>query len=222
MHSRQGVLLVFNGTMAQAYRQLPPDPGDWPLVCFNFHWAYYTDISLLFGLRWAAVHCQDVTSPITRELNTNGAAFHSYIDDLGGVATDQATTATDFNTLRAFLSSQGLHVAAHKASSPPSQVMVWLGLQFDTVAITFSLSQDKLAEIQLMIHTWSLKPTATLKDLRTLLGKLLYIFQVCPPAHLFLNIMLDTYRDRVSSLPKDKGISLHPVPDHLFTLSDNA
>ena len=30
-----------------------------------------------------------------------------------------------------------------------------------------------------------------------------------------------TYRDRVSLLPKGKGISLHPVPDHLFTLSDD-
>ena len=30
-----------------------------------------------------------------------------------------------------------------------------------------------------------------------------------------------TYRDRVSSLLKDKGIYLHPVPGHLFTLSDD-
>ena len=29
-----------------------------------------------------------------------------------------------------------------------------------------------------------------------------------------------TYRDRVSSLPHDKSISLHAVPDHRFTLSD--
>ena len=35
---------------------------------------------------------------------------------------------------------------------------------------------------------------ASLRDLRTLLGKLLYIFQVCRPAHLFLNRMLDTLR----------------------------
>ena len=72
--------------------------------------------------------------------------------------------------------------------------MVWLGLQFDTVAMTVSLPQDKLAEIQLLVHHWSRKPTATLRDLRTLLGKLLYVSQVCPQAHLFLSRMLDTLR----------------------------
>ena len=72
--------------------------------------------------------------------------------------------------------------------------MMWLGLQFDTIAMTVSLPQDKLAEIQLLVHHWASKPTATLRDLRTLLGKLLYISQVCPPARLFLNRMLDTLR----------------------------
>ena len=70
--------------------------------------------------------------------------------------------------------------------------MVWLGLLFGTLAMTVSLSKDKLAEIQLLVHHWSSKPTATLWDLRTILGKLLYISQVCPPARLFLNRIIDT------------------------------
>ena len=82
--------------VARAYRQLPLDPGDWPLVCFRFQGSYYTDISLPFTLRCAAAHCQDVTSTITRELNRKGAAIPSYIDDFGGVAMDQATAATHF------------------------------------------------------------------------------------------------------------------------------
>ena len=157
--------------MARAYRQLPLDPGDCPLVCFNFQGAYYPDTNLPFGLHCAASHCQDITSRITRELNRKGAVVLSYIDDFGGVATDQATAATHFNNLRTLLAKLGLQEVAHKAS-PPSQVMVWLGFQFDTVAMTVSLPQDKLSEIQLLVHTWSLKPMATLKGLRTLLEKL--------------------------------------------------
>ena len=101
----------------------------------------------------------------------------SYIDDFGGVATDQAT---HFTNLRSLLAKLGIREAVHKAS-PPFQVMVWLSLQFDTVAMTVSLPQDKLAEIQLLVHHWSSKPAVTLWDLRTLLGKLLYVSQVCPP-----------------------------------------
>ena len=141
---------LYSADGARAYRQLPLDPGDRPLVCFTFH----ADISLPFGLHWAAAHCQDATSFITRELNSKGATVISYIDDFGGVTTDQATAATHFTNLGSLLATLGLHEAAHKAS-PPSQVMVWLGLQFDTVAMTVSLPQDKLAEIQLLVHHWS-------------------------------------------------------------------
>ena len=72
--------------------------------------------------------------------------------------------------------------------------MVWLSLQFDTITMTVSLPQDKLAEIQLLVCHWAGKPTDTLRDLRTLLGKLLYVSQVYPTACLFLNRMLDTLR----------------------------
>ena len=85
---------LYSVDMARAYRQLPLGPEDWSLVCFNFQEAYYSDTSLPFGLRWAAAHCQDVTSLITRELKRKGAAILSHIDDYGGVATDQASAAT--------------------------------------------------------------------------------------------------------------------------------
>ena len=155
---------------AWVYRQLPLDPGYWSLVCFSFQKAYYIDISLRFGLRCVAAHCQDVTTLITRELNRKGAAVLSYINNFGGIAMDQATAVTHFNNLKALLARPGLQEVAHKAS-PPSQVMVWLGLQFDTVAMTVSLPPDKLSEIELLVHTWSLKPKATLPDLHTFLGK---------------------------------------------------
>ena len=124
--------------MARAYRQFPLDPGDWLLVCFNFEGAYYTDISLPFGLCWDSAHCQYVTSLITKELNRQGATVVSYIDDFGGVSTDQPTADTHFTNLRSLLAKLGLREVEHKAS-PPSQFMVWLGLKFDTVAMTVSL-----------------------------------------------------------------------------------
>ena len=117
---------LYSVNMAWAYRQLPLDHGDWPLVCFNFQGAHYTDISFPFGLHWAAAHCQDVTSRIAREINSQGATVLSYIDRFGGVATDQAPAATHFTNLRTLQAKLGLQGVAHKAS-PPSQVMVRLG-----------------------------------------------------------------------------------------------
>ena len=61
---------LFATDMARAYRQLPLDPRDWPLVCFTFEGQFYLDISLLLGLRWAASHCQDATNLVSRELRS--------------------------------------------------------------------------------------------------------------------------------------------------------
>ena len=72
-------MIAFSGHGLQA---TPLGPGDWPLVCFSFQGAYYTDISLPFGLHWVATHCKDVSSVITREINRKGAAVISYIDAL--------------------------------------------------------------------------------------------------------------------------------------------
>ena len=85
-----------------------------------------------------------VGQQITRELNSKGATVLSYIDDFGDIAIDQVTAATHFTNLKSLLAKLGLQEAAHKAS-PPSQVMVWLGLQFSTVAMRVPLSHNKLA-----------------------------------------------------------------------------
>ena len=72
---------LYSADVARAYRQLLLDPGDWPLVCFNFQGAYDIDISLPFGLHWAVPHCQEVTCLITSALNNKGTTVLSYIDD---------------------------------------------------------------------------------------------------------------------------------------------
>ena len=68
---------MYSADVVRAYRQLPLDPGDWPLVCFNVNGADYTNISFLFSLCWAAAHCQDIISLITRQLNHGGATVLS-------------------------------------------------------------------------------------------------------------------------------------------------
>ena len=77
IHKASKECFLFLADVARAYRQLPLDPGDWPLVCVRFQGAYYTDISLPFGMCLAAVHFKDDTSIITRELNRNGSAILS-------------------------------------------------------------------------------------------------------------------------------------------------
>ena len=72
--------------------------------------------------------------------------------------------------------------------------MVWLWFRFDTVAMTVTLPSEKLAEIMDLLSSWLHKVTANIQDIISLLGKLLYVAQYCPPAHLFTYRMLETLR----------------------------
>ena len=67
-------------------------------------------------------------------------------------------------------------------------------MHFDSHAMTVSLTPKKLTEVRTLVIDWSAKQSATLHELWSLLGKLLYIAQVCALACLFLNRMLETLR----------------------------
>ena len=45
-----------------------------------------------------------------------------------------------------------------------------------------------------LVGMWLHGTTANIQDLRSLLGKPLFVAQCCPPAHLFTNRMLETLR----------------------------
>ena len=192
--------------VARAYRQLPLDPADWPLVCFLFEGRYFVDISLPFGLRWAASHCQDVTNIVAAELRRHGATLLNYIDEFGGVAVSSAIAHTHFVALQTLLGELGLQEAAHKAS-PPAQTLTWLGFFFDTINMTVTLPPAKLAKIFSLTRQWALKTTANIRELRSRLGKLLHVAQCCPPARLFSNRMLEMLR----ACPDQASIALGPA-----------
>ena len=56
------------------------------------------------------------------------------------------------------------------------------------------MPKEKIQDTLMIVKQWLPRRSATLHDLRVLLGKLLYIAQVCAPAHTFLNRMLATLR----------------------------
>ena len=132
------------------------------------------DVSLPFGLRWAAACCQDVTTLITRALKEDGIEVLAYIDDFGGVAQGKNLAGKHFNQLRKKLQQLGLQEALHKAA-PPATNMVWLGLEFDSCSMTVSIPQEKLQEALQLAEEWNKKPSATLHQLRVLGGKLFHV-----------------------------------------------
>ena len=130
---------------------------------------------------------------MSRELGSRGLSLLNYIDDFGGegVTISWSEAESHFALLQGLLETLGLQEAHHK-TFPLSQVMVWLGFQFDTLAMTVTLPPDKLQEIMDLVDAWFHKTMANIHDLMSLLGKLFFLAQCCPPARLFTNRMLET------------------------------
>ena len=185
---------IYGVDIARAYRQLPLDPCDWPLVGLKTQEGFFTDLSLPFGLRWAAMACQRTMDVVAHLSSKQGATVIVYIDDLAGAASTQQEAHRQFDVLRQVIEHLGLQEAKHKAS-PPSQSMVWLGLLFDTINMTVSIPQGKLDDITATLQDWQQRATAHKTQLQSLLGSLFHIAQCVPPARLFLNRMLATLRE---------------------------
>ena len=112
---------------------------------------------------------------------------------MGGIASARTETQAHFDHLQDILESLGIVEANHKAP-PPSQQMIWLGLEFDSIWMTVIIPPIKLKEIDSLVSEWQNPSHVNIHALWVVLGKLLNVTQCCPAAHLFLNRMLDTLR----------------------------
>ena len=159
-------------------------------MAFLWHGKLYFDTVFPFGLRPAGMACQRATNAVVYiYFNKHRYLCINYIDDFGGAASlEEAEDA--FQKLKILLFELGLEDSPDKGC-PPSSMMIFLGLLYDTVAMTISIREDKLEEIKSLIRTWLSKQDATVLELQSLIGKLLYVCSCIHPGHLFMQQLLN-------------------------------
>lgn len=165
--------LMFKCDLSRAYRQIPIDPADVPLLGFIWRSLLFFDRVLAFGLRSAASLCQRLSNAITFLVAKYGYEIINYIDDFGGA--EVAEKASDaFYTVQFVLKSAGLAESAEKAVAPTTY-MIFLGILFNTVDMTMSIDPNRLKEIKLLVKLWLKKSCASLNEVQVLLGKLQFV-----------------------------------------------
>ena len=75
-------------------------------------------------------------------------------------------------------------------SVPPSQIMVFLGVLFNTTTMTIEVTPERLVEIKQLIQMWLGKTPATLKQIQSLLGKLNFVAACVRPSRIFVSRLL--------------------------------
>ena len=185
---------MYKTDLARGYRQLRVDPGDWPLLGFRHNGKFYMDICPPFGLKTSALCMQRTSEAITYIHGKQGFYSRSYLDDFGGAEKTQGQAQRALHTLQHIMRDLGVVEAAHKICEP-AQVMVWLGILFDSRSMEISIPPEKLKEIMAMLATWQGRLRATRQELQSIMGSLQFVASVSPTTRIFTNRMLQCLRE---------------------------
>ena len=200
--------------LARFFLQLPLDPTEYHRVAVVWRGLLFFFIALAFGLRHSGLNGQrttDAVSWIVRGLGTesdDGKPFQvvNYVDDTGGVESSKERAEDAFCKMGLLLVDLGLEESVKKAE-PPSTKMTFLGVEFDSIAMTMSVPPAKLTEVKAEIRLWLRRTTINKKELQSLLGKLFWVAKCVKYARVFMGRLLDQLRT-MSTLKDFKKVKL--------------
>ena len=185
---------MFKSELTRGYCQLRVDPSDWPLLGFTHNGRVFMDICPPIGLRTSAMFMQRTTQAVCFIHARRGYLSRAYLDDFGGAEAAREHASGALHTLQDIMSELGLEEATHKVCQP-SQQMVWLGIAFDTLAMTMTIPPTKMEEVMDTLRRWAGKTRATQRETQSLLGVLQFVASVSPPVRVYTNRMLQDLRE---------------------------
>ena len=212
---------LYKTDLSRGYRQLRVDPQDWPMLGFTFRGEFYFDVCPPFGMRTSSLCMQRTSEAISWVHGQRGYVSRPYLDDFGGAEGTEKRAFEALRELQAIMRELGVQEAAHKVCEP-AQCMTWLGLSYDTLAMTISVPQIKLEEIMGVVRSWEKRVRATRRQMQQLLGLLQFVASVSPPTRIFSNRMLQNLRDMPKwgshtlslGFKKDLKFFLDVLPDY--------
>ena len=178
-----------------AYRIIPVHPEDRALLGMQWEGALYVDAALPFGLRSAPKIFTSVADALEWMLRERGVrhVFH-YLDDFLIVAPPQPEECQrDLWKLLQLFSKLGVPVAEEKREGPSTQ-LTFLGIELDTREMVRRLPRKKVSELRDLVKEWSQRKSCLVKDLQSLVGKLMHACKVVRPGRSFLGRMLELLR----------------------------
>ena len=202
---------LFKKDLSRAYRQLRIDPRDVHLLGFRHNDHLYIDIAPPFGLRSSAMMCQRTTNAVSCMYHALGYSCTNYIDVFGGADTPDLSTQA-FIALDDLFTSLGLQSSPDK-DCPPTTSMVFLGVHLDTLAMSMTVTPDRLQELRQRCFSSLSSSRISHRDLQSLLGVMSFVTACVRPARVFMSTLLNTlclsHGSRFCFLSEENRSDLH-------------
>ena len=168
----------------RAFKQLFVSPDSWPILGIFYQGAIMFDMTAVMGSRSAPYACQRTTTFIRHIMQDLTYFVLNYVDDLMGLELEHKVM-TAYRTLGNLLRDLGVSEATDKAV-PPSDIIEFLGILFDLVNMTISVTPARLVEIMQELKMWKHKTWYSRVQLESLIGKLQFIAKCVRPGRVML------------------------------------
>jgi hypothetical protein len=181
--------------LKSAFRMVPVRREDWELLGIRWKQAFYIDTCLPFGLRSAPFLFNQFAEALQWILQNNYGLHWliHYLDDYLIMAPATPADSSDCQELLAvFLrvcKLLGIPVAMEKVDGPAT-IIIFLGLELDSVLQQIRLPLEKLTAILAELEEWTHRTKATKRQLLSLIGKLSFAARAVPAGRLFIRRLI--------------------------------
>ena len=164
-----------------AYRHVGLNPSEYKLTGIQYKFSGDKDVTFMYDSRLPfgaseSVGClhrisQSVVRAARRRAKRLNCHIMCYLDDFLIIGDSRRACQRAVDILVGILSELGFSLNWDKFC-PPSQCIVFLGIEIDSVRCTIRIPSHKLQDIIACVSAWQAKRKATKRELQTLLGKL--------------------------------------------------
>lgn len=144
---------LFKSDIKSAYRLIPIRPSDFELLGFCYDKKFYFDKALPFGASISCITFERFARflEFCVKSNLNSDHLEHYLDDFIGGGSTTEDCALALSVFKDTMSELGVPLANEKTEGP-TEILVFLGLELDSVQMVVRIPTAKIQEVILKIE----------------------------------------------------------------------
>ena len=175
-----------------AFRIIPINPKDYPLMGLYHKGKYYFDKTLAMGLSSSCSLFEEFSSALEWAIINKLKAEKTVhiLDDFLFLAKSQDKCSSTLDSFLNMATDIGVPIAEEKTVQP-TQCIIFMGIELDSLLFEARLPQDKLQKCRALIREFLNQKSVTLRSLQSLIGVLNFACSVIVPGRTFLRRLID-------------------------------
>ena len=175
-----------------AFRIIPINPKDYPLMGLYHKGKYYFDKTLAMGLSSSCSLFEEFSTALEWAIINKLKAEKTVhiLDDFLFLAKSQGKCSSTLDSFLNMATDIGVPIAEEKTVQP-TQCIIFMGIELDSLLFEARLPQDKLQKCRALIREFLNQKSVTLRSLQSLIGVLNFACSVIVPGRTFLRRLID-------------------------------